>query len=102
MHFVTGLPMTFRKNNAIYVIMDMLTKTSHFIPIWMNFSLAKLTKLYIREVVRLHGVPSSIISNRDPQFTSQFWISLQKALGMRLDLRTAHNAQSDGQSKRTI
>ena len=60
MDFVTRLWTTFHKNNVILVIMDQLTKTTHFIPIKMDFSLAKLTKLYVREVVRLHRVPSSI------------------------------------------
>ena len=70
MDFVTGLPTTFHKNNVVWVIVDRLTKSAHFIPIRMDFSLAKLTKLYIKEIVRLHGVPSSIMSDRDPRFTS--------------------------------
>ena len=72
MDFVMGLPTTFHKNNAIWVIMDRLIETAHFIPIWMDFSLAKLTKLYIREVVTLHGVPFSIISDRDPDSLPNF------------------------------
>ena len=82
--------------------MDRLTKTAHFIQIWMDFLLAKLTKLYIREVVRLHRVPSSLLSDKDPRFTSRFWISLQKALGTRLDLSTAHHPQTNGQFEITI
>ena len=66
MDFVTGLPTSFHKNNVIWVIMDTLTKMAHFIPIHMDFLLAKLTKLYFREVGRLHGVPFSIVSDRDP------------------------------------
>ena len=89
MDFVMGLPTTFHKNNVVWVIMDRLTKSAHFIPIRMDFSLAKLTKLYIKEIMRLQGVPSNIVSNRDPRFTSRFWISLHKALGTRLDLNTA-------------
>ena len=102
MDFVTGLPMTFNKNNAIWVIVDRLTKSAHFIPVRTDFSLEKLTKLYIRDIVKLHGVPVSIISDRDPRFTSWHWVSLQKALGMRLDLSTTHHPQTDGQSERTI
>ena len=82
--------------------MDRLTKSAHFIPIKTDFSLTKLSKLYIREVVKLHGLPLSIILDRNPRFTSRFWISLQKALGTRLDLSTAHHPQTDGQSERTI
>ena len=67
---VTGLLTTFHKHNVIWVIVDQLTKSSHFISIMIDFSLAKLSKLYIKEVVKLHGIPSSIMSDRDPQFTS--------------------------------
>ena len=102
MDFVTRLPTTFHKNNVVWVIVDRLTKSAHFIPIRMDFSLAKLTKMYIKEIVRLHGVPSSIVYDKDPRFTSRFRISLQKALGTRLDLSTAHHPQTDGQSERTI
>ena len=66
MDFVMGMSMTFHKNNAIWVIVDSLTKTAHFIPIRTEFSLAKLTKLYIRDVVKLHRVPTSIVSDRYP------------------------------------
>ena len=76
MDFVMGLPMTFGKHNAIWVIVDLLTKFAHFILIKTDFSLAKLSKLYIREVVKLHGIPSSIVSDRDPRFTYRFWIRL--------------------------
>ena len=76
MDFVKGLPTTFRKHNSICIIVDHLTKSAHFIQIRTDFSLATLNKLYIREVVKLHGIPSSIVSDRDPRFTSRFWISL--------------------------
>ena len=76
MDFVKELHKTFHKNNANWVIVDLLTKTAHFILIRIDFPLPKLNKLYIREVVKLHGVPSSIVLDRDPRFTSQFWVSL--------------------------
>ena len=91
MDFVTGLPKTFSKHNAIWVIVDHLTKSAHFIPIKTDFSIVKLSKLYIREVVKLHDIPLSIVSDRDPQFTSRFWVSLHKALGTKLDLSTTHH-----------
>ena len=69
------LPMTFHKNDAIWVIVDLLAKIAHFILIKTYFPLPKLNKLYIREVVKLHGVPSSIVSDIDLWFTSQFWVS---------------------------
>ena len=68
----------------------------------VSYSLDKLAKIYIREVVRLHGVPFSIVSDRDPRFTSRFWPSLQYALGTKLRFSTAFHPQIDGQSERTI
>ena len=72
MNFVTGLQITFNKNNVIWVIVDLLTKSAHFIPIKTDFSLAKLTKLYIRDIVKLHGILASIISDRDPDLHPGF------------------------------
>lgn len=80
----------------------MLTKSAHFLPINIKYSLERLAQLYIKEIVRLHGVPSSIISDRDPRFTSRFWESLHKTLGTSLRLSSAYHPQTDGQSKRTI
>ena len=102
MDSMTALLTTFNKNNVIWVTVDRLTKSAHFIPIKIDFSLAKLTKLYIRDIVKLHGVPTSIVLDRDPRFTSRFWVSLQKFLGTRLDLSTTHHPQTDDQSERTI
>ena len=98
MYFVMGLPRTSKGNNAIWVIVDRLMKTSHFIPIREDYSLDQLDKVYIREVVRLHGVPTSIVSDRDPRFTSKFWKGLQKALDTQLNFSTAFHPQIDGQS----
>ena len=67
-----------------------------------NYSLDKLAELYIKEIVRLHGIPISIISDRDPRFTSRFWGNLQEALGTRLNFSTAFHPQMDGQSERVI
>ena len=61
--------------------MDQLTKSAHFLPVRIDYSLDKLTELYIKEIVQLHGIPISIISDRDPRFTSRFWGKLQEALG---------------------
>ena len=82
--------------------MDRLTKSAHFIAVNTRYSLERLAQLYIKEVVRLHGVPASIISDRDPRFTSRFWKSLQEALGTKLRLSSAYHPQTDGQSERTI
>ncbi|KAE8736307.1 putative ATP binding protein [Hibiscus syriacus] len=102
MDFVTGLPLTPSKKDSIWVIVDRLTKSAHFIPIRVNYSLDKLAKLYISEIVRLHGVPLSIISDRDPRFTSRFWKALHEAMGTRLNFSTAFHPQTDGQSERVI
>lgn len=102
MEFVSSLSRIVRGHDSVWVIVDRLTKTTHFIPIHKKYSIDRLARLYIREVVRLHGVPVSIVSNKDARFTSKFWKSLQSALGTRLDLSTAFRPQLDGQSERTI
>ena len=89
MDFVTGLPRTRRQHDAIQVIVDRLTKFAHFLPVSNDDPLDKLTQLYVEEIVRLHGVPISIVSDRDPRFTSRFWSSLQDAMGTRLHFSTA-------------
>ena len=100
--FVTGLPRTQRQHDVIWVIVDRLTKSAHFLPVNVEDSLEKLAQLYVDEIVRLHGVPVSIVSDRDPSFTSRFWPSLQTTLGTRLHFSTAFHPQTDGQSERTI
>ncbi|KAG8496754.1 hypothetical protein CXB51_007828 [Gossypium anomalum] len=102
MDFVSGLPLTPSKKDSVWVIVDRLTKSAHFIPVRTDYSLQKLAKLYVAEIVRLHGVPVSIISDRDPRFTSRFWRKLHEALGTRLDFSTAFHPQTDGQSERII
>ncbi|KAG8492403.1 hypothetical protein CXB51_009696 [Gossypium anomalum] len=102
MDFVTGLPLTPKKKDAVWVVVDRLTKSAHFIPVRTDYSLDKLAELYIAKIVRLHGVPMSIISDRDPRFTSRFWKKLQEALGTKLNFSTAFHPQTDGQSERVI
>ena len=102
MDFVTGLPRTLGGDNAIWVIVDRLTKSAHFLPMKVNFSMDRLASLYIKEIVRMHSVPVSIVSDRDPRFTSRFWHSLQKALGTKLSFSTAFHPQTNGQSVRVI
>lgn len=102
MDFITGLPRSPKSNTAIWVIVDRLTKSAHFLPVRMTDSMESFSRLYIQEIVRLHGVPISIVSDRDPRFTSKFWQSLQKALGTDLHLSTAFHPQTDEQTERTI
>ncbi|GJX16626.1 putative reverse transcriptase domain-containing protein [Tanacetum coccineum] len=102
MDFINKLPRTSSGHDSIWVIVDRLTKSAHFLAVREDFKTEKLARLYINEIVARHGVPVSIISDRDSYFTSRFWQSLQKALGTRLDLSTAYHPETDGQSERTI
>ena len=98
MDFVVCLPKTMGKYDSIWVIVDRLTKSAHFILVKVTYNAEKLDKIYISEIVVLHGVPLSIISDRGTQFTSKFWKTLHAELGTRLDLSTAFYPQTDGQS----
>ena len=75
MDFVTHLPWTQQRHDAVWVIVDRLTKLAHFLAVRMTFSLERFYRLYIREIVRLYGVPVSIVSDRDPRFSAHFWES---------------------------
>ncbi|GJT88492.1 reverse transcriptase domain-containing protein [Tanacetum coccineum] len=102
MDFITKLPKTSNGHDTIWVIVDRLTKSAHFIPTKETDCMETLTRLYIKEIVSRHGVPISIISNRDSHFMSRFWQSLQKALGTQLDMSIAYHPKTDRQSERTI
>ena len=102
MDFVVGLQVTERKHDSVWVVVDRLIKSAHFLPVRTDYSLDKLAELYIKEIVRLHGIPVSIISDRDMRFTLRFWGKLQEALGTRLNFRTIFHPQTDGQSERVI
>ncbi|GJW77682.1 putative reverse transcriptase domain-containing protein [Tanacetum coccineum] len=102
MDFVTKLPKSSQGYDAIWVIVDRLTKPAIFTPMRKTDSMEKLARMYLKEVVTRHGIPVSIICDRDPKFASNFWRSLQKALGTSLDMSTVYHPQTDGQSERTI
>ncbi|GKE76840.1 putative reverse transcriptase domain-containing protein, partial [Tanacetum coccineum] len=102
MDFITKLPKTKSGHDTIWVIVDRLTKSAYFLAMREDYSTERLARLYIDEIVARHGVPVSIISDRDGRFTSRFWQTLQKALGTRLDMGTAYHPQTDGQSERMI
>ncbi|GJS02253.1 putative reverse transcriptase domain-containing protein [Tanacetum coccineum] len=102
MDFVTKLPKTSQGYDTIWVIVDRLTKSAIFTPMRETDPLDKLARMYLKEVVTRHGIPVSIICDRDPRFASNFWRSLQNALGTNLDMSTAYHPQIDGQSERTI
>ena len=89
MDSVTGLPLSHRHHDSIWVVVDRLTKSVHFLPVHTSFNTEDYTNLYIRELVRLHRVSLSIISDRGIQFTSQFWRAFQKGLGTQVYLSSA-------------
>ncbi|KAA0025360.1 DNA/RNA polymerases superfamily protein [Cucumis melo var. makuwa] len=102
MDFLFGLPRTSRGYDGIWVIVDRLTKTVRFIPMKATSTLDQLAKLYVDKIVSQHRVPVSIVSDRNPRFTSKFWPSVQKAMGTKLKFSTAFHPQTDGQLERTI
>ncbi|GKC27145.1 reverse transcriptase domain-containing protein [Tanacetum coccineum] len=102
MDFVTKLPKSSQGYDTFWVIVNRLTKSKMFIPMRETDPLEKLARMYLKEVVTRHGIHVSIIYDRDPRFASNFWRSLQKALGTNLDMSTAYHPQTDGQSERTI
>ena len=81
MDFVTHLPWTVRKQDGVWVIVDRLTKSAHFLTVQMTFTLEEFCRLYIQEIVQLHGVLVSIVSDKDPRFTAHCWKSFQRAMG---------------------
>ncbi|GJZ30596.1 putative reverse transcriptase domain-containing protein [Tanacetum coccineum] len=102
MDFIMKLPKSSQGYDTIWVIVDRLTKSAIFVPMRETDPMEKLARMYLKEVVTRHGIPVSIICDRDPRFASNFWRSLQKALGTNLDMSTAYHPQTDGQSERTI
>jgi hypothetical protein len=102
MDFVVGLPKTLGGYDSIWVLIDRLTKSAHFLPVRSNYTIEKYAKVYLQKIVRLHGAPLSIVSDRDLKFTSRFWEALQRAFGPQLHLSMAYHPQTDGQSERTI
>ena len=95
MDFVTHLPQTPRRHDEVWVIMDWLTKSTHFLAMRMTFTIEEFYRLYVREIVQLYGVPVSIVSNQDPRFTARFWKSFQKAMGTHLMMSTTFHSQID-------
>ncbi|KAJ9544494.1 hypothetical protein OSB04_024201 [Centaurea solstitialis] len=102
MDLITKLPKTPRMFDAIWVIVDRLTKSALFLAIRESSTAEQLAEIYVKEVVSRHGVPVSIISDRDVRFTSRFWERFHSELGTRLHFSTAYHPQTDGQSERTI
>ena len=97
---ITGLPRSAAGHDAIVVFVDKLTKMVHYVATTTSVSAPQLATLFMREVCRLHGVPESILSDRDPRFTAHFWRALWSQLGTKLAMSTAFHPQTDGQTER--
>nr|GEV53911.1 putative reverse transcriptase domain-containing protein [Tanacetum cinerariifolium] len=102
MDLVTKFPRSSSGYDAIWVVVDRLTKSAHFLPIREDYKTEKLARIYINEIVARHGVPVSIISDRDGRFASHLWQALQEVLGTKLHMSTAYHPETDGQSECTI
>ena len=102
MDLITQLPRNRKGYDTIWVVVDRLTKSAHFLLIRESYSSEKMAETYVKEIVSRHGVPVTIVSDRDTRFTSHFWRNFQEELGTKLLISTAYHPQTDGQSERTI
>jgi len=100
MDFITSFPRTSRQHDSIMVVVERLTKVAHFIPMKSTYSTSDVAQLFIKDVVRLHGVTKNIVSDRDAMFTSNFWKESFTFLGTKLAVSTTYNPQTDGQTER--
>jgi hypothetical protein len=100
MDFIVGLPQTARKKDSIWVIVDRLTKTAHFIAVHTTYSVQDYAELYIDQIVRLHGIPKTIVSDQGTQFVPRFWEQLHESLGTKLIRSSSYHPQTDGQTER--
>lgn len=96
MDFVVIIPRTSEGHDVIWVIIDYLTKSAHFIPIKVTYTLEKVADLYVWEIIRLRGIPLSIILDHDSRFTSVLWKSIQRAMGSKLKFSIAFHPQTNG------
>jgi hypothetical protein len=96
--FVEALPRV-RGKSVILTVVDRFSKYCHFIPLAHPYSAGSVAQAFFADIVRLHGVPQSIVSDRDPVFTSTFWAELMRLMGTKLQLTSAFHPQSDGQSE---
>ena len=100
MDFITGLPMTWRQHDSIMVLVDKLTKETHFILVKSTHKTDDIAKIIMKEIFKLHGFPKAIVSDRDAKFTSNFWKGLFVDLGTKLNFSTAYHPHTDGQTER--
>jgi hypothetical protein len=100
MDFIVGLPNTSRHHDSIWVIVDRLTKTAHFLPVHTTHKTEKYAEIYVDQIVHLHGIPKTIVSDRGALFVARFWEQLQESLGTHAIRSSAYHPQIDGQTER--
>jgi hypothetical protein len=98
MDFIVGLPNTSQHHNSIWVTVDRLTKTAHFLPVHTTHKTEKYAEIYVDQIVRLHGIPKTIVSDRGALFVACFWEQLPKSLGTRVIRSPAYHPHTDGQT----
>jgi len=98
--FITKLPKAAKQHDSIMMVVDKLTKATHFIPVKLTHKVANIADIYMKEIARLHGVPKEIVFDRDPKFTPNFWKGLFKGFGTNLNFSIAYHPESDGQTER--
>jgi hypothetical protein len=96
MDFITVLPKLTKQNDAIMVVVEKLSKSSHFIPIKSTCKEINISNIFIKEILRLHGMPREIVCDRDIKFTSIFWKSLMAGFDTKLLFSTTYHPQTDG------
>jgi len=97
--FITSLPRSKIQNDYVMIVVDKLSKTTHFIPVKSTYKVVNIANIFMKEVFRPDGIPKVIISDRDVKFTGNFWKSLFKGLDTKLNFSTAYHPQTDGQLK---
>jgi transposase InsO family protein len=100
MDFIVGFPLTARRPDSIFVVVDTLTKSAHLFPVRTTYQAPHIARVSISEIVRLHGIPKRIISNRGSVFTRQFWMCFQEALGTQLNFSIVYHPETNGQTER--
>jgi hypothetical protein len=100
MDFIVGLPNTSQRHDSNWVMVDMLTKTTHFLPVHTTHRAEKYAEIYINQIVHLHGIPRTIVSDRGAPFVARFWEQLQESLGTHVIRSSTYHPQTDGQRER--